>query len=192
MRSEGFIRTGHDPGDPMVCAHCPFCGSGQILGQSDGNISCQFCGMAFLVRVQPAFSGMPQDQAGPGALTGTGPDVMPGGPGGLPPGLEDGEGLPPEAGGEDALPWDDDDEGGDEDGDRPPWDDDDEGPPSEDGEGPPEKGKKKGRGKDNPFGKKSYRTLAGDVLPEDAYVRHLAVLASGGSSRVLAMLRNGS
>ena len=46
-----FVRVAHDPGDPMVATHCPFCGSGQVIGRSDGNIECDFCGQVYLVRV---------------------------------------------------------------------------------------------------------------------------------------------
>lgn len=88
-----FVKLAHDPGDPVLCSHCPFCGSGQITGRSDGGIDCAFCGQSFIVRVQPAFPGMPQ-APGMGAPTDVGPDMgaMP------PPGMEEG-GMPPGAGG---------------------------------------------------------------------------------------------
>ena len=56
FRREGqIVRIAHDPGDPQITSHCPFCGSGQIVGRSDGTIGCDFCGMNYIVRVQPAF-----------------------------------------------------------------------------------------------------------------------------------------
>lgn len=178
-----FIKIAHDPGDPQLCSHCPFCGSGQITGRSDGGIDCAFCGMSFLVRVQPAFPGMPQ-APGMGAPTDIGPDMppeLPGmGPAGeLPPGAED-EGLPPGADdGEGAPPFGDD--GGDEEDEEAPED----GGEDEDGEDDDDA---------SPFAKKKgsrrlYRTLAGDQLSEQQYVRHLAVLHSGASPAVLAQLR---
>jgi hypothetical protein len=132
-------RLGHDPGDPLVVSHCPFCGSGQIFGLSDASIQCELCGMMFLVRVQPAFPGMPQAPMGPGAAS----DIGPEGPAGA---ID--EGMPMED-----APGDEEDAGGD----GPPWlqggdegdaEDDDEGPPGPDedeGSGPPPpKSKKKG------------------------------------------------
>jgi len=73
-----------------MTSHCPFCGSGQITGRSDGGIDCAFCGQSYIVRVQPAFSGMPQ-APGMGAPTDVGPDMGAMGP----PGMEEGGGMPP-------------------------------------------------------------------------------------------------
>ena len=175
-----FLKIAHDPGDPQLCSHCPFCGSGQITGRSDGGIDCAFCGHSFIVRIQPAFPGMPQ-APGMGSPTDTGPD-MPGMPPGMdmgmaPPGAGPDEGMPPGA------------EGGEEGGFPPGGDgedeaDDGEGPPGgeeDDEDGPPPKGKKTSA--------RSYRTLAGDQLGERAYIRHLAVVFSGSSPAVLARLR---
>jgi hypothetical protein len=198
--SQRMIKVAHDPGDAQITSHCPFCGSGQIIGRSDGNIECEFCGMAYLVRVQPMFTGMPGNPAGPGfgGDTSMAPDLMapeaigpdgepvmgqpgmegtpgdqmadqammmgggptvPGGMGAMMPGDEgaaEDEGFPPEEGGED-------EEGG---------------PPPEEGEdseesGPPPKSKSKKKGS------RLYTTVAGDQLPEDAYIRHLAALHGG-------------
>jgi hypothetical protein len=190
-------KLGHDPGDPVLCSHCPFCGSGQITGRSDGGIDCAFCGQSFIVRVQPAFPGMPQ-APGMGAPTDAGPDMMGmgdpmmGGDPGMDPGMEGPpgeEGMPPGEDDEGAPPFGD---GGDE--------EDDSGPPpggggdsgaSDSGPPPPPKGKDK-KSKDKKSKKESsrrYRTLAGDELGEDQYVKHLAVLFSGGHPAVLAQLR---
>lgn len=178
-----FIKVAHDPGDPQLCAHCPFCGSGQITGRSDGGIDCAFCGMSFIVRVQPAFAGMPQ-APGMGAPTDIGPDMPMGMPGmdpmgELPPGEEGG--MPPGAEG--------DEEGG------PPFggdDEEEEGPPGDDEDSEDDED-----GKDDdapPFARKKgsrrvYRTLSGDRLDERRYIRHLAVLHSGADPGVLAKLR---
>lgn len=167
-----FRRTAHDPGDPMVVSHCPFCGSGQVFGLSDGGISCELCGQTYLVRVQPAFPGMPQSPMGPGAPTDVGPEgpIMPGDEMGMdpemgPPGAEGDE----EDGGDGAPPWagGGDDEGAEEDG-GPPADDDDSGPP-------PPKSKKKGArhtaGRaDTPENRKHYRRgwLASDRYGQSA------------------------
>jgi hypothetical protein len=288
MQLEGrFIRIAHDPGDPQITSHCPFCGSGQVTGRSDGTIDCAFCGMNYIVRVQPAFPGMPQQPMGPGALTDMGPELGPGGQEDLgmgPPGMgmpgEEDEGFPPddEGGDEGPPPGDDggapsggpEDDGGDSGAPPPP--DSKGGGDKDPGSGKkPPKGKKKGslyrpladgseaeaepdpedrfgreypvrsrfipKGRDDrrprdPEGTVHrfldpeeeeasllqprnrtpsvelrseefipqlpegwhhhsglYRTLAGDALPEDAYVRHLAVLHSGSDPRVLAALR---
>lgn len=181
-------RVAHDPGDPLITSHCPFCGSGQVVGRSDGTIGCDFCGQNYIVRVQPAFPGMPQMPGGPGAPSDVGPD------GGLvDPGMIGPDGMPADEGppGDDegAPPFGDDGEGpppgaGEEGGDDAP-------PPSGDGDdssGPPEK---KGDSKKKPPPKKAarYRGLQGQLLDEDQYVRHLAAALSGGHPSVLASLR---
>jgi hypothetical protein len=225
IKRRRLTKVAHDPGDMQITSHCPFCGSGQVIGRSDGNIECEFCGMAYLVRVQPAFTGMPQQPAGPGfggpsSMQGDlmdpgmiGPDGLPMdpgmeegelGPGGeplmegdeamgpdgeplaggpLPPGTDGGEGLPPgmeegfppggdggeEDDGEDAPPWAKDGNGGDDEGKA------DKNPPEDSRKPPKDK-------KNNPKkaeGLRTYRTVAGDLLPEDAYMRHLACLHGG-------------
>lgn len=178
VSTASLIKLSHDPGDPVLCSHCPFCGSGQITGRSDGGIDCAFCGQSFIVRVQPAFPGMPQ-APGMGAPTDVGPDM-----GAMPPGMEGEEGMPP--GGEGMPPpgMEGEDEG------APPF-----GEEAEEEEGPPgeeEEGEEEGEEAPPPFKKKSsltYRTIAGDELPEDAYVRHLAILVSGRHPAVLARIR---
>jgi hypothetical protein len=195
IRREGrVVKVAHDPGDPQITSHCPFCGSGQIVGRSDGTIGCDFCGMNYIVRVQPAFPGMPQAPGMGGAPTDIGPEMMdPGmegevGPDGMPidPGMEE-DGFPPEDGEEDSGFPPDEDAGaeGDEGGFPPDDGGDDEGGD----DAPPPKKKDKGGKKDKSKKEGAYRTLSGDQLDEDAFVRHLAVLHSGGHPAVLAALR---
>ena len=148
------------------------CGSGQIFGRSDGNIACQFCGQSYLIRVQPVFSGMPQ-QADPGfgGMSSDAPDLMD--PAMLPPGEEDPammeEGAPPFGKeGEEPPPGDEEDEG------APPFATDDGDDDGSDDEGD-------GKKKPPPFAKKSslFQTIAGDWIPREPYVRHLAALHWG-------------
>lgn len=184
------VRIAHDPGDPLITSHCPFCGSGQVVGRSDGTISCDFCGQVYIVRVQPAFPGMPQMPNGPGAPSDIGPDG-----GVLPPDAVGPDGLP--IGGEEDLPpGAEDDEGGF----PPDAEGDDEGFPSEDDEGPPEGDdgdgdegppppKKKDKGKSKKESVKTYHGPDGVVMTEDQFVRHLAAAFSGNNVEVLARLR---
>ena len=143
---------------------------------------------------------MPQSPEGPGAPTDIGPDGMmmgadpmtgqegmPGMDPGMDPGME--EGLPPGLPGDEEMP-----PGGEEDGGSPfPPDDDPGGAPP-----PGKKDKKKDDKKDKGKSKKEsglragarlYRTAFGDTMPEESYLRHLALLHSGGSARVMAALR---
>lgn len=182
-------RTAHDPGDPLITSHCPFCGSGQVVGRSDGTIGCGFCGQNYIVRVQPAFPGMPQMPSGPGAPSDIGPD------GGLAdPGMIGPDGLP--AGGA-PLPGDEDgeDEEDGEDG-GPPFGDEDGGssspPPSSGGKN--NDSKKSDKKKPPPGPKKGsarrYRGFTGQALTEDQFIRHMAVALSGASPAVMARLRS--
>jgi hypothetical protein len=183
-------RVAHDPGDPLITSHCPFCGSGQVVGRSDGTISCEFCGQAYIVRVQPAFPGSPQMPNGPGAPSDIGPDGGVVGPdalgpdgmpmdGGFPPD-DDGEGGPPPDGGEEVADGPPGAAGGDDTGQPPPAGD---SKKDDSGSGPPPKGKSK---------KKSvrrYASLDGGQLTEDQLVRHLAAALSGYHPDVMARLR---
>jgi len=184
-------REAHDPGDPLVTSHCPFCGSGQVVGRSDGTIGCDFCGQNYIVRVQPAFPGMPQMPMGPGAPSDAGPDgglVDPGmiGPDGAP--VDDGDGPPP---GEDAEPGDGplgDSPDGDGAGPLPGGDDGD----GTDSGAPPKKKSEKGKSKKESVRSRRYLGLEGQVLTEDQFLRHVAVRVSGASPKVMAALRAGS
>jgi hypothetical protein len=72
------MKLAHESDDDTTPLHCSFCGSGQIVGNSDGSIACQYCDRSFTIRLQPSFSGMPQqmDQMNAGQ-----PDFGPGGQG---------------------------------------------------------------------------------------------------------------
>lgn len=91
ISTETSLRTvAHDSGDGETIYHCPFCGSGQVTGRSDGTVECGYCHSYFTVQVQPQFSSMPQ------TINGQPVDVpgMPGQPGG----------ALPEEGGEEFAP----------------------------------------------------------------------------------------
>lgn len=202
------IRLAHDPGDPLITSHCPFCGSGQVVGRSDGTIECDFCGQNYIVRVQPAFPGMPQMPGEGGAASDIGPDggVLPPdaiGPDGLPVGGADpGMGDPEmdEEGGAPFPPGDEEDDE-DEDGSGPPGDE--GGPPAVspppkkdkgDSKKPPPKSKKGSRAPSEVlaqpgFEVRTYRGLDGQVMTEGAFIRHMAANLSGHDPQVLAQLR---
>lgn len=155
----------HQSGDGVTIAHCPFCGSGQVIGRSDGNAECSFCNQAFMVRVQPMFSAFPQTVDGmpvdiPGMPS---PAPMPGMDpmgGGMPPGAE---GAPGEEG---AVPFGED--GGEGEGEA----EGESGPPGEEESEPEEDG-----GGGPPFGKKeSFRTASGQRVGRAEYVAYLAGL----------------
>jgi hypothetical protein len=164
------VVVAHQSGDGITIAHCPFCGSGQVIGRSDGNTECSFCNQAFLVRVQPMFSAFPQSIDGmpvqipgmpPPAMPGMMPGADPNDPNAMPPGAEGaegGDGAPPFGGDSDSS---DSDPGKD----GPPGSD-DSGSDDDSGGGPP-------------FGKKSYRASGGRALERTAYVDYLAGLVGG-------------
>jgi hypothetical protein len=159
------VVVAHQSGDGVAIYHCPFCGSGQVIGRSDGNTECSFCNQSFLVRVQPMFSAFPQSVDGmpmqiPGMPPPTQPGMPPGGdpndPNAMPPGAEGAEGgddggAPPFGGGGDGGDSGSDDSGSDDSGGGPP------------------------------FGKKEsvFRVTGGRSLGRDAYVDYLAGLLGG-------------
>jgi hypothetical protein len=162
-RTAAIIKRAHDAGDQVNIYHCPFCGSGQVIGRSDRTVECEFCNAVFTVQVQPMYSAFPQTIDGQ-------PVQEPGMPGmdGQPDVAGDEE-LPPEAGAVPPLNGTDPGAAGDDsDGDAPPDDDDDESDDNADSDG------------GNPFAKKKksarlFRTAKGHLLSEDDYVRHLAL-----------------
>lgn len=150
--------------DNIWTGNCPWCGSGQIIGQSDGTVSCGYCDRTYTVRLQPTYPAMPQAIDGqpyppgqPGAMPGAPGDEV---PGQLPAGMEEvDESAPPGA--------------------EPP------GEGVEEGEGGDD---------DLPAFLKgsTLRTAMGDELPVDAYLRHLALVESGYAEPVLASVREDS
>jgi hypothetical protein len=165
------VVVAHQSGDGVTIAHCPFCGSGQVIGRSDGNTECSFCNSAFLVRVQPTFSAFPQSIDGmPVQIPGMPPPTAPG----MPPGGDpsDPNAMPPGADGADGA------EGGAEGG-APPFGGGSDS--SDSGSGSSDSGSEdKDSGGGPPFGKKesSYRA-GGSTLGRAAYVDYLAGLLGG-------------
>lgn len=165
----------HQSGDGITICHCPFCGSGQVIGRSDGNTECSFCNQSFLVRVQPMFSAFPQSIDGmPVQIPGMPPPTMPG----MPPGGDpnDPSAMPPGAGGPEGGPESGDDGGG------PPFgagsDSSDSG--SDSGSDSSGSSDDKDSGGGPPFGKKESSYRAGDrTLGRSAYVDYLAALLGG-------------
>lgn len=60
LTKAALTKVAHDSNDDSRIFHCPFCGSGQVIANSDGGVQCEFCGTTFVVRVQPEFDSMPQ------------------------------------------------------------------------------------------------------------------------------------
>lgn len=208
-----FKIVAHVSGNSIDVLHCPFCGSGAVIARSDGTIECNYCTSVFTVQVQPQYPAFPmtsegQPYAWPGqpdpatVVTPGGAPPMPGDPmamgaGGAPAdiaapsfsglGPTDGTGGDPDAaGGDGGPPWA---QGDDEDGTTaqvggknvPPF------AKKDDKKGKDDKGGKKG---DNPFAKKkSYLTSVGTALPEDEYIRHLAILHSANPAQTAAKIK---
>jgi hypothetical protein len=88
-RALAVRKVAHESADGVTAAHCPFCGSGQLVGLSDGSIECGYCQSSFTVRLQPTFPAMPQTLTGlpqdPGMMASPGMEGPPP-PGALPPG----------------------------------------------------------------------------------------------------------
>lgn len=158
----------HQSGDGVTIAHCPFCGSGQVIGRSDGNTECSFCNQSFLVRVQPMFSAFPQSIDGmPVQIPGMPPPTMPG----LPPGGDpnDPNAMPPGAGGDEAS------------GGAPPFGGDSDSSDSDSEDGPPDSdsGDNDDSSGGPPWAKNSVYRGGGRALERTAYVDYLAGLLGG-------------
>lgn len=177
--SHGFAQTD-------TVKHCPFCGSGDVWGGSDGTITCEFDGATFQVSVEPQYPSAPGNIAGqPLDIDGEPDDAGQAGAGdamAVPEGVAPSSGEPLDAGA-DGEPVDEDDqvdeEGG---GGGPPWaqgqgQDEDEDEDDEEG-GPP-----------NFPPKQSYLTFAGDHLAEEDYLKHLAIRHAEEPRQFLASLR---
>lgn len=61
-QSEASFRLGHQMADPTVVAHCPFCGSGDVIARSDGSVECVFCSRYFSISEQPQYASLPGAQ----------------------------------------------------------------------------------------------------------------------------------
>lgn len=174
MTQRPMAKIAHDGGDGTVLMHCPFCGSGALVGRSDGTTECQSCLTMFTVQVQPQYPMSPQTMMG-------GPVTPPGMPGNLNDQQEqmgDMEQAP--EGGEDPFG----------DGEEMPPDDGSGGGFDENGEEPPEDTAAEGDADESPFPpKKSYRTAKGAALTEAQYIKHLAIKHSPDVIRTLGKLR---
>jgi hypothetical protein len=176
-----FQKEAHGFAQTDTVKHCPFCGSGDVWGGSDGTITCEFDGATFQVSVEPQFPSAPGNMNGvPLNIEGE-PDAM---------GQADAEeawtvpeGVSPSSG-EDLEPGEEETDEDEEEGGGPPWakdedeDNEDEGPAQDEG-----------AGGGVPWKSGSYRTFAGDLLPEDLYLRHLAIRHAEEPQRFLASLR---
>lgn len=169
IRSTGR-KLAHGGGDDPTVHHCPMCGSGQVVARSDGTVECQFCKSVFEVTLQPQFSNMPQ----------TDPET------GLPiPGAEDEE-LPPgadpgvsaDAEGVFVPPGDEADPMGGTDGVFVPPDQ--EAPVVE---APPKAARL------TAANTRIFRSTKGDPLPEEWYIKHLAIVFADDRDMVLDTIR---
>jgi hypothetical protein len=176
-------KQAHDSGDGQRIFHCPFCGAGQVLARSDGTTECEFCHQAFTVQVQPQFSAFPQTDP----VTGL-PIQIPGMPGQIdaPGTLPGAPGAPPGMEGEDGSDNPFADDGGDEGAPEEGPDDSTEDSTDEDDNTPDFLKSKSSR---SVFG--AYRTANGDLLGEDAYVRHLALRYAPDPDKMIELLRGG-
>lgn len=154
----------HDSGDGADINHCPFCGSGSVIGGHSGTVECEFCHRNFTVQVQPEFRGMPQSVNGQ-------PFNVPGMPGGG-----------PDAGAADEAKADavgDVQEGAPKKAEDPG------------AGGNPFAKKPEGEKKPNPFAAQSMLvTKEGMALPTRAYLQHLALAHADDREAVLAQVRD--
>lgn len=180
QHEEDYKKESHGFAQTDTVKHCPFCGSGDVWGGSDGTITCEFDGATFQVSVEPQYPSAPGSIDGqplnidgepdPFGQASAG-DAMAGAEG-VAGGPDDQLGLDEEGGPEDEQ------EGG------PPW--------ANGGDGDEEEDEDEDEGAPPPFPpKKSYRTHAGDLLSEDLYVKHLAIRHAEAPRQFLASLRSG-
>lgn len=67
------IRTeGHIYSDESVVGHCVFCGSGDVVGRSDGSVECQLCHRSFVAMEQPIHMAQPAPDYQSMQIDGTG------------------------------------------------------------------------------------------------------------------------
>lgn len=179
-------REAHGFAQTDTVKHCPFCGSGDVWGGSDGTITCEFDGATFQVSVEPQYPSAPGSIDGQPLNIDGEPDEM--GQAGAGDAMADAEGV---AGGPgEELGFGPEDEEGEEEG--GPEGTDGEGNPLPPGDGEDEDEDEEEGGAPPPFPpKKSYRTHAGDLLSEDLYLKHLAIHFAEAPQRFLASLRSG-
>jgi hypothetical protein len=192
-KEAGLSRSlGHGFAQTDTVKHCPFCGSGDVWGGSDGTVSCEFCSAVFQVSVEPAYP------SAPGSIDGN-PLNMEGDPDAM--GQADGgdgwagaegvaagqQGMQPGMPGEEVPPGEEGDDGGG----GPPWaqgGEDEEPPPDEEPQGgggsPPFPPKKKSS--------LSYLTYQGDPLSEELYLKHLAIRHAVEVGSLLVEMRHTS
>jgi hypothetical protein len=161
-------KHGHGFAQTDTVKHCPFCGSGDVWGGSDGTITCEFDGATFQVSVEPQFP------SAPGNIDGV-PLNIDGAPDqdgqadadeawAVPNNLDPSAGSELDAGGGPSSDYSDDAQAGSPE---------DEGS----GGGMPTSA--------------SYRTHMGDMLSEPLYLKHLAIRHAEVPQRFLASLRSG-
>ncbi len=160
MEMKAMRKQAHDATENQDVRHCPFDGSGKIIGRADGSIECEFGGHYFTVQVQPQYPNFPQTMNGmPISIPG-----MPGqvetpsgvGPAGQDLGQGSQEGVPSDL-----------DEG------------DDQTEDTEDTQAEPP-----------PFAKASFKTMTGARLGADDYVRHLAIHLATDRGAMIERIRD--
>lgn len=201
----GMSVVAHVSGNSVNILHCPFCGSGAVIGRSDGTVECGYCTSVFTVQVQPAYNGFPQsvdgqqypwpgqpapgDTLDPSVPSGTNlaPGVAP--PGGDP---MDPNAAPPIGGGGAPESSDPADGGGDFGDDEDDEGEDDDKPAFLKGKGDKKSDDKKDSKKgDNPFAKKkSYLTATGAVLDEDSFLEHIVIKTANNRNKAIAAVRS--
>lgn len=145
LERQGSRKHAHDSGDGETIYHCPMCGSGNVVGRSDGTVECAYCNSVFTVQVQPSNPNMPQTVDGQ-------PYDIPGMPGQIDK-PQPGDPSDPSPAGPPA-------------GDLPPFgSEDEEASPEDDVEGEENPFTK---------GSARYITQDGIALPEREYIAHLA------------------
>jgi hypothetical protein len=185
VRQGRMTRVAHDTGDNAILNHCPFCGSGAVVRNSDNSTSCDFCHNTFTVQVQPAHPYLPQTVDGQ-------PSQMPGMPGDQPTEISgsDDPTVEEEAGEEDVA--------ADPLGDADPTSNGPVAPGAAPSKQPPPPGNPPSSPKDPDKSgkppwlkdkKKSYRTASGAVVDEQAYLAHLALALADDRAEVLDSVR---
>jgi hypothetical protein len=184
-KSKDFIVKAHGFAQTDTVKHCPFCGSGDVWGGSDGTITCEFDGATFQVSVEPQYPSAPGSINGQPLNIDGEPDAF---------GQADAEdamavpdGVSPSSG--ESLDMGDGEGDGTEDGEGggPPWldqgdDEDEDEDEDEEDQGPPG---------NLPPRRSSFRTHMGDTLTEPLYLRHLAIRHAEDPDGFLASLRSG-